>query len=83
MNGVYESAVLTALEEHPKLTEIVICTDNDEGGIDAADRLGFLFANKRPPTKTAIWLSHSLSRGCGCYTTPTVTAVEALYFTEI
>lgn len=39
MNGVYESAVLTALEEHPNLTEIVICTDNDEGGIDAADRL--------------------------------------------
>ncbi|MBQ8010862.1 MAG: DUF3991 and TOPRIM domain-containing protein [Oscillospiraceae bacterium] len=39
MNGVYESAVLTALKEHPNLTEIVICTDNDEGGIDAADRL--------------------------------------------
>ena len=39
MNGVYESAVLTALEEHPNLTEIVICTDSDEGGIDAADRL--------------------------------------------
>ncbi len=39
MNGVYESAVLTALEEHPNLTEIIICTDNDEGGIDAADRL--------------------------------------------
>ncbi len=39
MNGVYESAVLTALEEHPNLTEIVICTDNDEGGIDATDRL--------------------------------------------
>ncbi len=39
MNGVYESAVLTALKEQPNLTEIVICTDNDEGGIDAADRL--------------------------------------------
>lgn len=39
MNGVYESAVLTALEEHLNLTEIVIFTDNDEGGIDAADRL--------------------------------------------
>ncbi len=39
MNGVYESAVLTALEEHTNLAEIVICTDNDEGGIDAADRL--------------------------------------------
>ncbi|MGN0589933.1 DUF3991 domain-containing protein, partial [Ruminococcus sp.] len=36
MNGVYESAVLTALEEHPNIDWIVICTDNDEGGIDAA-----------------------------------------------
>ncbi len=39
MNGVYESAVLTALEEHPNIDWVVICTDNDEGGIDAADRL--------------------------------------------
>lgn len=39
MNGVYESAVLSALENHSKLKEIVLCTDNDEGGIDAADRL--------------------------------------------
>ena len=39
MNGVYESAALTALEEHPNLKQIVICTDNDEGGIDAAHRL--------------------------------------------
>ena len=39
MNGVYESAVLTALKGYPNLSEILICTDNDEGGIDAADRL--------------------------------------------
>lgn len=39
MNGVYESAVLKALETHKNLSEIVICTDNDEGGIDAVDRL--------------------------------------------
>lgn len=39
MNGVYENAVLTALKAHQNLSEIVICTDNDEGGIDAADRL--------------------------------------------
>ncbi len=45
MNGVYESAMLTALEEHPNLTEIVICTDNDEGGIDAADRLTDILRN--------------------------------------
>ena len=39
MNGVYENAVLTALKGHENLSEIVICTDNDVGGIDAADRL--------------------------------------------
>lgn len=39
MNGVYENAVLTALENHSWLKEIVLCTDNDEGGIDAAQRL--------------------------------------------
>lgn len=39
MNGVYESAVLTALEQHTNLDEVVLCTDNDEGGIDAAQRL--------------------------------------------
>ena len=39
MNGVYENAVLTALKSHSNLDEIVICTDNDEGGIDAVDRL--------------------------------------------
>ena len=39
MNGVYENAVLTALKWHSNLSEIVICTDNDIGGIDAADRL--------------------------------------------
>ena len=39
MNGVYENAVLTALKGHKNLSEIVICTDNDIGGIDAADRL--------------------------------------------
>ena len=39
MNGVYENAVLTALKGHSNLSEIVICTDNDVGGIDAAERL--------------------------------------------
>ena len=39
MNGVYESAVLKALETHNNLSRIYLCTDNDEGGIDAAYRL--------------------------------------------
>ena len=46
MNGVYENAVLTALENHPDLCEIVICTDNDEGGIDAAYRLSDILHDK-------------------------------------
>ena len=37
-NGVYEKAVIQALQTHPDLQEVVICTDNDEGGIDAAYR---------------------------------------------
>ena len=45
MNGVYENAVLTALKSHKNLSEIVICTDNDIGGIDAADRLCDILKN--------------------------------------
>ena len=39
MNGVYESAVLKALESHSGLQNVYLCTDNDEGGIEAAERL--------------------------------------------
>lgn len=39
INGVYESAVITAMEEHPNLYEVCLCVDNDEGGIEAVDRL--------------------------------------------
>lgn len=39
MNGVYESAVLKALETHKNISEIYLCTDNDVGGIDAVYRL--------------------------------------------
>ena len=39
MNGVYESAVLEALKRHSNLDKVVLCTDNDVGGIDAAERL--------------------------------------------
>lgn len=46
MNGVYENAVLTALKGHKNLSEIVICTDNDVGGIDAADRLSDILKEK-------------------------------------
>ena len=46
MNGVYENAVLTALKGHSNLSEIAICTDNDVGGIDAADRLSDILEEK-------------------------------------
>ena len=39
MNGVYESAVLKALESHSDLQAVYLCTDSDEGGIEAAERL--------------------------------------------
>ena len=39
MNGVYENAVLTALKNHSNLSEIILCVDNDDGGIEAVDRL--------------------------------------------
>lgn len=46
MNGVYESAVLKALENHSELRQICLCTDNDEGGIEAAERLRDILAEK-------------------------------------
>ncbi|MGN0623663.1 MAG: DUF3991 and toprim domain-containing protein [Oscillospiraceae bacterium] len=44
MNGVYENAVLTALKNHSHLSEIMLCVDNDEGGIEAVDRLKDILA---------------------------------------
>lgn len=39
MNGVYENAVLAALKNNSNLSEVILCVDNDEGGIEAVDRL--------------------------------------------
>ena len=44
MNGVYESAVLNALRSHTQLENIVLCTDNDEGGIEAVERISDILA---------------------------------------
>lgn len=46
MNGVYENAVLNALESHSNLQDVYLCTDNDEGGIEAAERLRDILAEK-------------------------------------
>lgn len=52
MNGVYENAVLTASKNHSNLSEIVLCVDNDEGGIEAVDRLrDILHENGYPDVK--------------------------------
>ena len=55
MNGVYENAVLTALKNHSNLSEVILCVDNDEGGIEAVDRLrDILTENGYPNVK---WLA--------------------------
>ena len=46
MNGVYENAVLAALKNHSNLSEVILCVDNDEGGIEAVDRLKDILAEK-------------------------------------
>lgn len=46
MNGVYESAVLKALENHTDLRSVYLCTDNDAGGIEAAERLRDILVEK-------------------------------------
>lgn len=46
MNGVYESAVLRALESHSDLQNVYLCTDSDEGGIEAAERLSDILVDK-------------------------------------
>ena len=52
MNGVYENSVLTAFKNHSNLREIVLCVDNDEGGIEAVDRLrDILHENGYPNVK--------------------------------
>ncbi len=46
LNGMYENAMLRALETHDNLTEIILCVDNDEGGIEAAERLADILNEK-------------------------------------
>lgn len=39
MNGLYEKGIIHALGVHSNLDKIILCVDNDEGGIEATDRL--------------------------------------------
>lgn len=55
MNGVYESAVMKALENHDNIYHIVICTDNDEGGIDGYERLSDLLQERGYSNRTRIY----------------------------
>ena len=46
LNGVYENPLMNALETHDNLQNIIICTDNDEGGIDGYERLSDILNKK-------------------------------------
>lgn len=39
LDGISERSLLQALSDYPHLQHVVLCTDNDEGGIDAAERI--------------------------------------------
>ena len=58
MNGVYENAVLKALENHSGISVIYLCTDNDIGGIDAAFRLRDIL-NKNGYSNVSRIVSHN------------------------
>ena len=46
LNGVYEHALVQALESRKQLQQVVLCLDNDEGGRDGAERLRDILHNK-------------------------------------
>ena len=46
INGVYEHPLMQALKNHDNLRQIVLCTDNDEGGRDGAERLRDILHDK-------------------------------------
>lgn len=46
LNGVYENALLRTLETHENLSQIILCVDNDIGGIEAVERLSDILHEK-------------------------------------
>ena len=46
INGVYEHALVQALESRKQLQQVVLCLDNDEGGRDGAERLRDILHDK-------------------------------------
>lgn len=46
LDGISEKSLMQALRDYPQLTYIVLCTDNDTGGIDAAERIRDILADK-------------------------------------
>ena len=46
LNGVYEHALVQALESRKQLQQVVLCLDNDEGGRDGAERLRDILHDK-------------------------------------
>ncbi len=58
MNGVYENAVLHALKKHDNIEHIVLCTDNDEGGIDGAERIEDILVEECFTNITRLYPTH-------------------------
>ena len=46
LNGVYEHALVQALDSRKQLQQVVLCLDNDEGGRDGAERLRDILHDK-------------------------------------
>ncbi len=46
LNGVYEHALVQALDRRKQLQQVVLCLDNDEGGRDGAERLRDILHDK-------------------------------------
>ena len=46
LDGISERSLLQALSDYPHLQHVVLCTDNDEGGIDAAERIRDILYSK-------------------------------------
>ena len=52
LDGISERSLLQALSDYPHLQHVVLCTDNDEGGIDAAERIRDILYRQKTGTKT-------------------------------
>ena len=87
MNGVYENAVLEALKCHSNIDDVILCTDNDIGGIDAAERLSDILHENgyekifRMTSRNKDW-NEDLKAANGLTTIPAVAHLRKELFSE-